>query len=128
MDKQTTELLQQLAAKMGTTVEYLWSIMVKQAYITVVTDIICYILVGAFVFAVYKYVPKIWAKGDETKRSKGNTYDEPELKYYITCIALVAASSILSLISLISIPATVGILLNPEYWALKQILGIFQTK
>lgn len=115
MDKQTTELLQQLAAKLGTTSEYLWSILIKQAYVSVVIDIIFYGIGVTFVYLTYKYAPKLWKKGDAEET-------DLELAYYFAAGGMMLIAGISALCTIIGLPYTLGTLINPEYWALKQIL------
>ncbi|GAG32239.1 unnamed protein product, partial [marine sediment metagenome] len=54
-----TNLLEQLALKLGTTVEYLWEVLVKQAHIVMIQDIIwfciCVIVLVVFSSLIKKF-------------------------------------------------------------------------
>ena len=113
-----TELLAQLAAKFGTTVEHLWSIMIRQAYISSILDIIFYILFIINIIACYK-VYRYCYKTDKFDNSR---YYNNEETLYIPMFLWALLSVILIIVMCTSITSTITGLINPEYWTLKQIL------
>jgi len=54
MNDQTTKLLTDLSNKLGTTAEYLWGVLVRQAYVDGVISIIQNLLIVIFIITVYK--------------------------------------------------------------------------
>ena len=56
MNDQTAALLQNLANKLGTTSEYLWGILLRQATLSGTTDLIQYAILGVLTYFFYKCV------------------------------------------------------------------------
>ena len=57
MKNETRELIEQLAVKLGTTTEYLWSVIIKQAPIYAISSIIellIIIIMGILLFKIHK--------------------------------------------------------------------------
>lgn len=107
MNESTEILIRELAEKLGTTAEHLWGVMVAQALVNAsITAIIITALMIATGF-FYKKLPK---------------FDDDN---GIT-IFLWGAWGWLAVISFISfmveVPMIVTGFLNPEFWALKQLL------
>ena len=115
MNEHTAALIQNLAAKLGTTTEYLWSVLIKQAPINAATDVLQYIAAGFLAYFYYK-----WATSDK------RDYDEFGQMFAALGVGLPL------LIILIAIffcfPNTITALVNPEYWALKEILSAVKGK
>jgi len=108
-----TQLLENLANKLGTTTEYLWGIMIKQAYISGVTSLVWLViaLIGTFFwFQGLNYVRKNWKE----------LYDDESVVWWVMC--LVVGIIIISLIFIENDSNFVTALLNPEYWALEKVL------
>lgn len=104
-----TSLLKEIAESLGTTVDQLWSIMLKQAPISAATDILQYgILVGVIYW---------WAK-------VSTKFEFGELRYFLPWVVIV----ILLVIAFFSFPSTVTKLTNPEYWATMKILDELNLK
>lgn len=113
------EILRVLAEKFGTTTEFLWSIMVRQAYVTGITQIIGFILAGIFVFAWNRYV---WSlnlpKEPEEDRGGDKTFGIMMGRLFGAVGACMWA-----MIFLCGLTEITTALINPEYWALKQVFG-----
>lgn len=112
MTNETNKLIQELADRLGTTVEYLWGVLIQQAPIDACTKLTAILLLALalVVMAVYAY-RKTWSDEDS--------------KDQVIAVVLVLAGMvgmITFLVSLGSIPSIISGLFNPEYWALKQIL------
>ena len=120
MDKQITDLLQQLAQKLGTTTEYLWGVMVRQAFIDGVTDIVYYVIVAAYLWIASKNIPKIWKRAIEIEEE--DSWDDKAMLLKSLSIAIGAAGAIFTFISILNLSYTITKFVNPEYWALSQIL------
>lgn len=120
MNKETTELLQQLAAKLGTTAEHLWTVMIRQAFISACTDLIFYATTIALVWIFIKKLPRLLGLLEDSE-------DLPEFLYFLALIALAVITVGFVVVSIAMIPGTIAALANPEYWALKQILEALKT-
>lgn len=98
-------LLEKLAEKLGTTSSYLWSVLIKQAFIDGILSIIFCVLIAIWTYA-------LWYDG----------YDEGTA--YAFTMAVIAVL-ICALVMLYNIPTA---FLNPEYWALKEVLSAIKPK
>jgi hypothetical protein len=122
MNKETTELLQQLAAKLGTTAEHLWAILIRQAFISACTDLLLYASTIFLVWMCAKKFPQ-WLS------SSNHDPDSDTHFAYIWVFAIASiTAAILVIGSVMTIPDTITAFANPEYWALKQILDAVGQK
>lgn len=115
--------LELLAEKLGTSVEYMWDILLKQVPINLTMNIV---FVGfCLLFCVGVLVAHLKLS---KKRDWGDDYIESGYNYYedsaqIPMVILAVAGVILFMVSLAIIPTIVTMIVNPEFWALKQIFG-----
>lgn len=118
MNDQTSQLLEKLAAKMGTTVEYLWAVLIRQAALSATTDLLYLIFViigGFFLWKLHKKLCKE-NEGGESVYEK-----DPELIVTpMICAALVWV--VLFFFAFFSIGDILSAYINPEYWALEKVL------
>lgn len=119
MNKETNELIEKLAQKMGTTTEYLWSVLIKQAQIDAWTSIFQYLLIVIFGIILYR-LHKKFSFEPEGHNSYSMYYDKDYLGYLMGISAAIFA--ILAVCAFFSITDTVNGFLNPEYWALRRVL------
>lgn len=116
MDDQTTKALQELASKLGTTVTYLWHILIRQAFITGMKHLIFYffvVIIGVVLFKLHKKFSKPGGKyegGDAPELVKC-----PMIVFFIFWLILVGGS-------IATMSATIDCFFNPEYWALNEIM------
>lgn len=114
MNEQAFKQLETLASKLGTTVEYLWGILVKQGRYEGAG-----IIVACFVVALVLGVLFPLAKKCYLKARRKNMYTALYLSFFTVYVFL-------CMIAAIAIP--VGLyeaytaLVNPEYWALMKII------
>ena len=109
MNQETLEALSKLANKLGTTSEYLWSVLLKQAPIYAATTALSLTLwVLATAVAAYFYLKNYKDASEEFNVIAGMSLGT------VTLLTLVFASA--------DIPSIISALANPEYWALKQII------
>ena len=107
MNDQTLKLVESLAAKLGTTAEHLFSVVVRQAPISAATD---------FIMSALIVIVIAWS----FKRVRAYQGDFPvEGVWFAWCLF----SIIFGGIAFFSIPGIISALLNPEYWALMKILN-----
>ena len=132
MKEELTVLLRELGAKLGVTGEHLWGTMVRQAMIEGVFRLVwllaCSFGVLLCLAGWYRMHRNYNAWASETDRCRD--FDDYMAKKSSTgwfgLFALVVASLTTLLIWGFSIERAASIpaaLLNPEYWALKEILG-----
>lgn len=121
MNEETTKLIDQLAQKLGTTAEYLWSVLLKQAPIDSTVSLIQTICVMLFGFTLWK-IHKRLLKKESTDRHADNGYDKYEDFAIIPMIIGTIVFVILFIISFCCIGDIVNGYFNPEYWALERIL------
>jgi uncharacterized membrane protein len=121
MDDKTLQALTALATKLGTTAEYLWGVLLKQAPITGLVHLA--LLTSLVVMAVW------WTRVviDKTTEREVNGFSYPRAEWQdeeaLAGWLSVAAFAFLAFLFVITnLADTVAALLNPEYWALKQIL------
>lgn len=120
MDPRTEALIRELADKLGTTGEHLWGVMVRQALISGLTSIvICGAMVTVLYFAVIYYRRKTTPQGEEKYAEWGGTFDERRDLGQLFLV-LFSAGTVVAVVFSVENIATA--LLNPEYWALKQLL------
>jgi hypothetical protein len=103
-----TPFLETLAAKLGTTTQYLWGVLVKQAAISGVAD--CFWAVFFLVVSILS----AWAARWLIKNDSG----EDGLVLFCGAAAIIAF-----VIAGANVYFAVTALVNPEYWALKEILS-----
>ena len=118
MNETTEKLVRELAEKLGTTTEHLWGVLIRQAYIQGVTDIVIAITLVAATTYIGRYVGKKTKWGGDIKHYP-EWCDEGAIIAWLTVFSmgLFAAFIVLQALS-----ASVPALLNPEYWALKQLI------
>jgi FtsH-binding integral membrane protein len=113
MNDNVARLLEQLASKLGTTVEYLWAVMVRQAKIEAVADVVYLtICVVVLVVGIKKLIN--WGK-------ENDDYDFG-VPGPITVFSIIGLL-IVGVVSLALMSELITLIGNPEYWALKQILN-----
>lgn len=119
MKNQITELLEKLAVQLGTTAEYLWSVLIVQARISAITDLIFLILAivsGYFLYRTHRYL-------SEETEDMYSIYERKEEAVIIPMLVGVSIWLIFFLVMFFSIGNIINGLFNPEYWALNKILN-----
>ena len=121
MDEKTLQALTALAMKLGTTVEYLWGVLVKQAPISGVTDLL---LIGIWVTLATLWVRFVINKTTRPKTPDRGSREYPEwegeAKFFAWLSVFVAVGVTVLAVSS-SIPTAIAALFNPEYWAFRQV-------
>lgn len=118
MNDESLKLLEKLANKLGTTSEYLWAVLIKQAPVAAITEV--FYIIFTIIFGVVLVKLHMHFSNDKNKIS----YDELD-------VALGAPMLIGFLLFVIftfgaifgSIPVIVNGFLNPEFWALDYVLN-----
>jgi F0F1-type ATP synthase assembly protein I len=116
--EQIAPMLQQLAAQLGTTSEYLWKVLVRQGPISAITNLIQYgiiILVAIFWWHMTKwFISKVDGGWDEA------TYWIPVIGWVVLAILFAAMFFALNTV--------INGLFHPEYWALNKVLALISSK
>lgn len=119
MDNNTAKLVEQLAQKLGTTTEYLWAVLLKQAPINATVNLVQIGLIVLFGWMLYRWHIKLGLNDDEYADGSG-------LNSLWMTIGLVVFI-ILSFCSFFSIENVINGYFDPEYWALKKVLSILKN-
>lgn len=116
--KNIPPILQQLASKLNTTVSYLWNIELHHAFLNGIYNIIIFIITILIGIVLYKVHNRLSIK------------DKYENDYYanhdwagIIMTILFTIYIIFFIACMFYIPDTMNSFLDPEYWALKDILS-----
>ena len=111
MDDRTFKILQELAANLDTTAEFLWGVLLRQAFISGIIDILQYCLIIGVSYAYYK-----WVVSEKRDFSTGG--DSLPVAW-----VLGALLAVLLIIMFFAFPNTITNFANPDYSALKSILS-----
>ena len=114
MNDEIISALETLATKLGTTSAYLWGVLLKQAFLSAVVDLIQYILIV--------FVCILWIKKVKVFASKILDKEWDEINWaWIGIVSAMLGAFVIA--GFLSFPTTFYALVNPEYWALDQILS-----
>lgn len=124
MDNQTLQALTALAEKLGTTTEYLWAALMRQAPISGAIDLA---VMAAWVIGVvcwFRFVQRMTADPSgpdgDGYRHRAQWSDEFGVALAWCSVALAAVLVALMVGSYLS--SSIAGLVNPEYWSLNQLL------
>jgi hypothetical protein len=125
LQKELLSRLDALAAKLGTTSDHLWAILIRQAKIVAIEDALWILM--AIAFSVLLGKAALWVTRTEKANEKQEWNQRSPIAWdygpviFFSGIAGVACLilDVLAFVSLFELPT---LLLNPEYWALTQIL------
>lgn len=121
MNDQTTKLIESLAQKLGTTTEYLWGILIKQAPISATIDL-C-LLVAMIVFGIGLYKFHNWCNTEKNRGGYTETrYERSDGMLFVPMLVGGVVLVIWFFIFIGSIESIITGFFNPEYWALHEIL------
>ena len=115
-----SELLTELAATLGTTIEYLWMVLIQQARVFVITYPVWVVLAFTFFMFFLRNATKAIKGWDEFTNDE--TIKEPILETTLSII-FGALTVILLIVCLSQLELFITALLNPEYYALEKILN-----
>lgn len=122
MDDKTLHALTALANKLGTTAEYLWGVLLRQAPISAVTNLVVLALLvivwacwARFVFKMTRVMPA--TESDRWPRAEWR-----EEGAVLAWASVAMSGAVIAIIGMEALQMATYALLNPEYWALRQIL------
>lgn len=117
MNEQTIKLLEELSTKLGTTTEMLWGALIKQAPISSATSVLWVFLMFAVTLTI---IVITWRLNKKYNNPNNDTKDDGEIGFLTGCCV------VLTIVTLAvwgcEIPNMLSGFLNPEYWALQQLL------
>lgn len=108
MKESTEQLIRELAEKLGTTVEHLWGVLVKQAQISAITDSIFLLVSGAALALSLFFLVK--------------TESDDENIIFPWAMATVFGGIFWTLKICFGINEIISGFYNPEFWALQQLI------
>lgn len=117
MNEEVIKLIEQLAQKLGTTSEYLWSVLLTQAQISAIMSlsyVIFCIISGLILLKFHLNYSKI----DDDGYSKYDDYKHVQIIMIISSLIWVT----LFILAIFNIENIITGFINPEYWALSEIL------
>ena len=117
--EELTKLLEVLAQQLGTTTEYLWTVLIKQAMFAGITDIIFTLVVIVITVFFFK-----WIKWSRNNWKDKYYYNDLEPLFYTGLVIGSIALFVCYMIIFIGLHVTLAAFFNPEYWALNRILGL----
>lgn len=128
MTQQTSELLEKLADKLGTTSEYLWSVLLKQAPYDAMMQLIYFattIVAGFVLWRVHKFLMKPLRENANDPDAKSRYAEFDHLPTTVMMI-LAVAWVVVIIICIAQLKVVISGFFNPEYWALDHILKLFK--
>lgn len=119
MNKETQQLIEQLAQKLGTTSEYLWQVLVNQAQISATTTLIQTLLI--IIGSILLYRLHVNFLKETNKRD--SIYYRYEEAVSIPMGIAAFVMTILIVVAFLCVDDIINGYFNPEYWALNKILN-----
>ncbi len=120
MTAELSNQLTELATKLGVSVEHLWSVLVRQAYIdglsSLCTMLICAALAAGVIYAFFC----LRRKYEAAEKKELWTYPPPPLDLFFLGMVLVA----LLVIASSNFYWVISDFFNPEYYAFRQLPGV----
>ena len=123
MEQELTSLLRDLAGELGTTTEYLWQVLIKQANIQSIKSLIWILITCSIVttslFVFYRTANK---RMKFLKGENRNYNEEIDSWWAAKVIVTIIVMSITIMITNHNISVFIDATYNPEYWVLETIL------
>ena len=116
MNEATTKLVEELASKLGTTAEHLWGVLVRQAPISGVCDALAIV---AWIIGLAWALRLVRSKTKEPEDGYAEWTGEGAFFAWLVW-GLTAAFAML--VAGANLGCIVASIVNPEYWALKQVM------
>lgn len=116
MNEELLKRLDVLAAKLNTSAQFLWNVLIKQARVTLIEDILFIGLTAGFSWIVLKWTRNYYKRHDD------DFFDGNPGEWLSLIFSWVIGIIMLgfSIACIFEIPT---VALNPEFWALQQVLS-----
>ena len=118
MNDKLQAVLVQLAEKLGTTAEHLWSVLIRQAKIEGVTNIVSYVILIVCICLYLKFLSPF----TKVENSDPCEWSSSEFARIVTSISAGIALLVFTLAAVFSIQNTVTCFINPEFVALNNLV------
>ena len=119
MDEQTNALLRDLAAKLGTTIEHLWIVLLNQAKVELIKDVVT--IIFSVLFIAFTIIRHIRLQKKDGYTDKSDHYGMGKDSVVLPMIIAAILSVVFIIMTIICIMDVIDISFNPEYWALKEV-------
>lgn len=119
MNDKMTEVLEQIAIKLGVTADHLWGVMIAQQRIDAVLSAGFVIFVCAFYWYYIRFARRAV---ESTKKKFIEAFVEPEVGVPVLILGIIGLS--LFPPGLIAIDNAITAIINPEFGALKDLLNM----
>lgn len=117
MNDESLKLLEKLANKLGTTSEYLWTVLVKQAPVAAVNEIIFTVFTVVLGIVLFNLNKKFMNDNNEV------SYDNLDGVLIVPMVVGTGLFVIFAIgVMFGSIPTIISGFINPEFWALNYVL------
>jgi len=119
MNENTIQFLNALSIKLGTTSEYLWNVLVRQAPIDGCITLIvmaAWLVVGAVVIRFFY-----------TKNKDNDDHLDEGLTHFLLGISIVIYMCVMFIIGM-CLSDAISSIVNPDYWAFNKILSSIKCK
>jgi hypothetical protein len=120
MTENVEKMLVELAGKLGTTIEHLWEVLIRQSYIAGISDILA-IIIWSVIFKWTYHVIKRKTTSSGLLSTSCADWDDEQAK--VAWMVWVVFAFIAVSIVACSLGSIIGSLVNPEYWALNQLVS-----
>lgn len=122
MNDETTQLLRELSDKFGTTAEHLWGVLISQAPISATVNLLIVVILITFSWVVIRFVYGKTRAPEPTEKDPYPSAAWDDEAALTACLITFSATIIAVASALGMVENIVTGYLNPEYWALKQLL------
>lgn len=118
MEKETVKLLEQLAAKLGITTEYLWAALIKQAPIDSLSYLVgCSLTIGFCLWSLKAFILRF------KELLKKETLSDVDSGVYVAWFFVTIFPLAIAIVILLGNFGTIlSGFFNPKYWALIEVL------
>ena len=116
MNEATAKLIEELAAKLGTTAEHLWGVLVRQAPISATVSAALTLAWVVVLVCGWRYAVRSMKRANEDSI----LHDEEVRAVVIGSLILVSIATAVAIT--IGSVGCVSAFANPEFWALKQVM------
>lgn len=116
MNEQTIKLIEELSVKFGVGAEMLWASLLKQAPMSATIDLIVSAIFVAFSVAIFLAIVRFYKSWKE--------YENSDLFPIMVFMAFLGLFFVIFTILGVgySLQTNIAAFINPEYWALKQLI------
>ncbi len=121
MEKETIKLIETLANKLGTTSQYLWGILVKQAPVDATITLMQIIIVAIAGIALYKTHKRLCQK-PKNDNYNDSWYEKSDGVLPAIMVVLAVIWGVLAICCFFAINDIFNGYFNPEYWALNYLM------